>query len=45
MAKRKAPPILLAWAHCRKAEGILPGKTMSPAMKSRVRTCVAKRMR
>jgi hypothetical protein len=44
MAKRKAPPILLAWAHCRNKEGILPGKKMSPSMKSRVRSCVSKRM-
>lgn len=45
MAKRKVPPILLAWAKCRQQENILPGKKMSPAMKSRVKACVARRMK
>ena len=45
MARKGLPPILRAWKNCREELGVKPFKKMSPATKSRVRACVAKRMR
>lgn len=42
--KRKLPAILKAWGECRRATGILPGKTMSAKQYNAAKSCVAKRM-